>query len=92
MNSSLCYTGGAENYKQVLFSLLNEIEDLQDEIKDALLREFPKNKEITFEFGNGHSHGKVDGVYVKGTETQLNVVLHTGKRHYIDVRKVRRLF
>ena len=91
MDNSLMYDNGKENYQQVIFCRMNEMDDIANELLDVLKLEFPKGTKIKFAFGRGVSNGKVHYWHVNGYDVMLNVILHTGKHHYIDIRKVRQI-
>lgn len=87
-DNSLRYGNSKENYQQILFTLMNRMELLEDEMGRALALEFPVGTRVAFKRGNGTSHGVVISHYVQGYSVQLNVRFHTGKPHYVNIKDV----
>lgn len=88
VNEYLKYTGGKENFKQVLYSHLTDIEEHQAYVREALYLEFPQGTLVTFEYRKGTSHGEVVSHRLHGADARLSIRFHTGKTHSVAVTDI----
>jgi len=69
--------------KQIIFNRLGTIKDMQNEIREALKKDFPAGTKIAFEWSKGEAIGVCTGhYYIEGSTVEVNVEFENSKRGF----------